>query len=172
MNISKVLTFLGVSLAVVLSVISIFKSGNQIPTPAPVSYGAAGSTFSSEVFLQNGETVGGYDFATSSRGVVTYTASSITRSRVIEHIATAATTGTLPTNAALSSLGFLQNVGDTKTLFIQASTTKITMAGNTGVTISSASTTLDISPGKIGRLDFVRLGATESGLIQVLLTTD
>jgi len=114
--------------------------------------------------------IGGNSFATSSRGTVTYTAASIIRSRVIEHNAEAATTASLPTNAALSSAGFLPNVGDTQSFFIQASTTLITIAGNTGVTLASASTTRIIYSGRMGRIECVRLGATESRLIQCLMT--
>lgn len=142
-------------------------------TVTPVQqYAGSGQTQSSRGVFQDNIVVGGYDFATSSQGTVTYTATSIVNSRVIEHIAVGATTGTLPTNAALSSAGFLPNIGDTQTLYIQASTTKITLAGNTGVRLDTASTSADISPGRIGKIEFVRLGATEGRLIHALLIAD
>lgn len=138
----------------------------------PTKLGAAGSEFSSRLILRDNEVVGGFDFATSSTGAATYTAVSINNARVIEHIAATALTATLPTNAALSAVGFLPNVGDTQTFFIHASTTKITLAGNTGVTLASASTTKDISPGLIGRIECSRLGATEARGIWCLLMAD
>lgn len=132
-------------------------------TPVQKPYGAAsGPNVSFRTFFHDNISVGGNVFATSSQGAVTYPANSIVNSRLIQHIATGATTATLPTATALNATGFLPNVGDSQVLFIQASTTKITLAGNTNVTISSASTTLDISPGKTARLEFVRLGATEN----------
>jgi hypothetical protein len=115
--------------------------------------------------------VGGGVFATSSQGATTYTAASIVNSRVIFHAAESTLTATLPTNAALSAAGFLPNVGDTQTLYIYASTTLITIAGNTEVRLDSASTTNIVNAGGVGRLDFIRLPATENRGIEVHLTT-
>ena len=140
-------------------------------TPAPV-LGAAGQIFSNRVFFGDNVMIGGFDFATSSIGAVTYTAASIANSRLIEHQASSAVTATLPTNAALSSIGFLPNPGDTQTLFIHASTTAIVLVGNTGVTLTSASTTKQVLPGSFAKLEFLRLGATEARTILVKLTTD
>jgi hypothetical protein len=131
--------------------------------PRTVTLGAnPGPDVYSRTFFHDNINVGGGVLATTSQGAATYTAANISNSRLIQHIASAALTATLPTAAALSAVGFLPNVGDSQVVFVQASTTKITLAGNTNVTISSASTTLDISPGKTARLEFVRLGATEN----------
>ncbi len=142
------------------------------PSPTP----PAGSTSGPDVFsfthFYDNVNVGGTDFATSSVGAVTYTAASLAKTRVIEHQAASAVTATLPTNAAWSGVGFLPNVGDTQTIFIHASTTAVTLAGNTGVTLASASSTLKVAAGSIGRLECTRLGATEARLIECLLTAD
>lgn len=136
-----------------------------------IQAGAAGSDFYSEIGAHNNITVGGGDLATSSQGTATYTASNIVNSRVIQHTATAALTVTLPTNASLSSAGFIPNPGDTKTLYIVSSTTKITLAGNTGVQLYSASTTLDVPVNLAARLDFIRLAATSTTkVIQVIMS--
>ncbi len=144
----------------------------QNPTEVTVDH-PAGAAASPDVFFhtffRDGMTQGGFDFATSSRGSVTYTAASFVRANVIEHNAEAALTATLPTNAALSAAGFLPNVGDSQNIYIHASTTKMTLAGSTGVTLATASSTKDISPGFIGTLTCTRLGATEARTIQCLL---
>lgn len=116
--------------------------------------------------------VGGYDLATSSQGTVTYTALNIVRSHIIEHVAAGATTATLPTNAALSAAGFLPNIGDSQVVYFHASTTAITLAGNTGVTLHSASSTLKVAAGSIGRLECTRLSAVENRAIWCLLIAD
>lgn len=156
-------------IALVIGVVGgIFLHAPQTPAPGAVS---SPDQYVFTHFYDN-VNIGGYDFATTSIGTVTYTAASIVRSHVIEHQASAAVTASLPTNAALSAAGFLPNVGDTQTLFIHASTTKITLAGGTGVTLYSASSTKEIAAGSIGRVEFVRLGATESRLIQATLIAD
>lgn len=157
--------------AVVISVSATLFIGGDTQVIERVTGGAAGPDFSSRIFLRDGVVIGGARTATSSRGAVTYTAASIANSSVIEHNAEAATTATLPTEAALSSLGFLQVAGDKYTMYIHASTTKITLAGGTGTNLRSASTTKDIIASGVARLDFVRLGATEANSIDVLMTT-
>jgi hypothetical protein len=144
----------------------------MMPQQQPPLGSAAGPDMQQHINFYDNMTVGGADFATSSQGTVTYTAASIANSRVIEHKATAALTATLPTNTALSAVGFLPKVGDTQTLFIHASTTKVTLAGNTGVTLFSASSTKDVAAGSIGRLECTRLGATEGRLIWCILSAD
>lgn len=141
-------------------------------TPAVDLGAAAGPDVSFHTFFRDNVTIGGSTFATSSAGAVTYTAASLVNSKLVEHNATGALTATLPTNAALSSAGFLPSAGDTKEIYIHASTTLITLAGSTGVTLSSASTTKAISANTTGVLNCVRLGATEGRLIQCLLTAD
>lgn len=163
----------GTGLVAVVALVLGFTAHNRAPQEIQPPFGSVtGPNVGFEMFFMNNITVGGTDFATSSQGSVTYTAASVANSRVIEHIATAATTATLPTNAALSAAGFLPNVGDTKTVFIHASTTAITLAGNTGLTLFTASSTKNIAAGSVGELRFVRLGATEGRLIVAFLSAD
>lgn len=127
------------------------------------SFGGAGNDNS----IQVGQGV----MATTSQGAVTYTATQIASNRYIQHVASAALTATLPTKASLNAAGFLKNPGEVFTLFIYASTTKITLAGNTGVNLETASTTKDISAAGIGRIDFIRQTGAENGNIDAFLTT-
>ncbi len=117
-------------------------------------------------------TLGGGVFSTTSAGSVTYTAANIVNSHLIVHNASGALTATLPTGALLSSAGFLPNAGDTKDLYIFASTTKITLAGSNGVLLFSASTTNVISASTTGRITFTRLDAADGRVIQALLVAD
>lgn len=147
--------------------------GLNLSKEKPTLPGAAsGSDVSFRMFFRDNINVGGNDFATSSVGAATFTAALINNARVIEHTAASAVTLTLPTNAALSGAGFLPNVGDTQVVFIHATTTAITLAGNTGVTISTASSTKSIAAGQIGRLECTRLGALEARGIWCLLIAD
>lgn len=163
---------INVVISAVVATVVVLAFGGLNKTPVQPVGAIAGGDVSNFTHFYNNVNIGGFDFATTSVGSVTYTALSIVNSRVIEHIATGATTATLPTNAALSSAGFLPNVGDTQTLFIHASTTLITLAGNTGLTLYSASSTKQIAAGSIGRIEFVRLGATEGRLIEAFLSAD
>lgn len=162
-------------IALVLSAIGLFTGDvtNPVIERTIEKVGAAaGPTFDNQIEARDSITVGGRVFATSSAGTVTYTAVSLVNTNLVEHNATGALTATLPTEASLSAAGFLPRQGDTKTIFIHASTTKITLAGNTNLTLHSASTTLEISPNTTARLDFVRLGATEARKIQAFLIAD
>lgn len=167
MNTMKSLLISAVVAAVIAGLI-----GFYFHTPVAQPLGAAGSTFSFPVSFLDNVTTGGYDYNASITGTVTYNTVAFARARVIEHIATTTTTVSIPTNAALSAAGFLPNVGDTSTTFIHASTTLITLSGNTGVTLGTASTSAKISPGQTGTLQCARLGAAEARLIQCILTTD
>lgn len=160
------------TLASVIASVLVVVLGFTFFVPQPPLAGSAGPDVTAFTHFYDNVNIGGATFATSSEGTVTYTAASIVRSRVIEHDATGATTATLPTNTALSALGFLPNVGDTQSIFIHASTTKITLAAGTGMTLASASSTKAVSAGSIGRLDCVRLGVTEARNIWCLLTAD
>lgn len=142
------------------------------PTQQPQLGAASGVDHSNKEFFHGNMEVGGGVLATTSQGAVTYTAAQVMNSKVIEHVASAALTATLPTAASLSSAGFIKNPGDTFTLFIHASTTAITIAGGTGMSLQSASSTKAIPAGNTGRLDFTRLPATEGGRIDVLLSSD
>ncbi len=160
--------------AVVALVLSVVGGGSTTTIVEKVvgddSLGSSGSEFFSKIAFRDDVVIGGKVFSTSSIGSVTYTAASIINSKVIEHQAASAVTASLPTEASLSSAGFLPNVGDTEVLFITASTTAITLAGNTNLTLTSASSTLVIGKGRTGRIEFVRTGATEGRKIQAVLT--
>lgn len=121
------------------------------------------------VFFKDNVVIGGGVLATTSQGAATYTAGNIAQNKVILHIAPGALTATLPTKSALNAVNFIPNVGDTYTMFVYASTTLITLAGNTGVRLDSASTTNNISAAGAARLDFVRLPATEDRDIEVVM---
>lgn len=140
--------------------------------PAPVVGSSPGQDISFRQFFRDNIIVGGYDYATSSIGAATYPVVPFMNAKLIEQQAASALTVTLPTGASLSSAGYLQNIGDTDIKYIHASTTAITLAGNTGLTLSSASSTTKISAGTTGILTCARLGTTEARLIQCLLVAD
>ena len=160
-------------LALILGVFAVFAPrGVQQVTLEPVAGGSGLSFPGGKVYLAEGYTDGGKLLATTSNGAgLTYSAGNIVNSKIIEHNASVAVTATLPTEALLSSAGFLPNVGDIETRYIHASTSIITLAGGTGTTLKSASSTLAIIPDSTARLDFVRQGATEGRDIWVLMTT-
>lgn len=165
-----------VSAIVAAVVVMVFGVFTQAPTPQtqpdPTPGAVTGPDVYARTFFHDNAIVGGFDFATSSLGAATYTAASFVNAKVIEQQASGALTVTLPTNALLSAAGYLPNIGDTQITYIHASTTKITLATGTGITLSSASTTKDISANSTGKLECTRLGATEARLIQCLLTAD
>lgn len=164
-------------LALTISVIALLVAGSAYVFIKPVqevvnNLGASGATQTSRGFFLDNIVLGGNTLATSSQGSVTYTAATFANARNIEHIATGATTATLPTAALLSSAGYLPNVGDSQTVLIHASTTKITLAAGTGITLHSASSTKEIAAGSVGQLTCTRLGATEAKNIWCLLVAD
>lgn len=138
----------------------------QIPEAGAVS----GPDVSFRMFFHDNIVVGGGVLATTSAGSVTYTAANIANNKLIEHKATAALTATLPTAAALNAIGFLPNAGDTAMLYIHASTTNITLAGGTGTTLYSASTTRVIPANSTVALEFVKLPANESSTYNVFMS--
>lgn len=164
-----------VGLAIAVLVLSgfLFSKSTVVEHTNTIQAGAAGPDFYAEIGAHNNITVGGGYRATSSANAAeTLTASDIVNSRVIEQKASQALTLTLPTNAALSSAGFLPNAGDTKTVYLMASTSAITVAGNSGVLLFAGSTTRQVAASSTGRLDFVRLGATSNKVIHVFLNAD
>lgn len=148
---------------IVAVVTTLFIADKQV---AQVNLGAAGTEHTNHEVFYSDITVGGNTLATTSAGTVTYTASDIRNNKLILHTASGALTATLPASSTLSS--FVPRPGDVRTLFIQALTTKITLAGATGTDLNSASTTKEILVGGVGRLDFVRKVNND---IEVLLTT-
>lgn len=169
----KFVVALGLGAAITAGGLAYFKETPTPTTNEPVSYGSVSGP-DQYVFTHfyDNVNIGGFDFATSSIGAATYTAASLLKTRLIEHNAASSLTVTLPTAATLSSAGFMPNPGDTQSFWIHASTTLITVAGNTGITLYSASSTKQIAAGSIGKVECVRLGATEARLIECLLTAD
>lgn len=164
----KLSTFIALAVAVAALATAVFYN----PTVIHPVVGAAGQDFSNRVFFHDNAIIGGNDYATSSQGAATYTGTAFANAKVIEQQAPGALTVTLPTNAQLSSIGYLQYAGDTDTKFLHASTTLVTLVGNTGVTLSAASTTKQVSAGTTGIITCSRLGATEARLIQCILVSD
>lgn len=161
-----------VTLAIVLALAALGAALFYHPVYNTVVGGTAGPDISFRTFFHDNAIIGGFDYATSSVGASTYTATAFANAKVIEQQAASSLTVTLPTNAQLSAAGYLQNVGDTDTKFIHASTTLVTLAGSTGVTLSTASSTKAISANSTGILTCSRLGASEGRLIQCLLIAD
>jgi len=163
-----------VGLLVVLLVGANFPIGGKTTTERVIEkYGvASGGVFDMPVVLHNDITVGGGWYATTSTSG-TYLGSTIVNSKFITETGETAVTRTMQTNAALSSAGFLPNVGDTATRYIFASTSIVTLAGNTGVLLHGmGTTTLAIMASSTARLDFVRLNSTNNNAIEVLITQD
>lgn len=157
---------------VVTAFIAIMGLGSEGNTVVEKIVGAAaGPEHTERQYFKDSVVIGGRTFATTSQGATTYNAADIANSKVVLHKATAALTATLPTKTNLNAAGFLPGVGDTHTMFVYASTTLITLAGNTGVRLDSASTTNNINAAGSARLDFIRLPATEDFDIEVMMTT-
>lgn len=142
------------------------------PAVQPVVSGAAGPDVSFRTFFHDNAIIGGTDYATTSVGASSLTATQFANAKTIEENATGALTVTLPTGASLSSIGYLQYPGDTDTKFFHASTTNVTLAGATGLTLSAASTTKQVAANTTGIITCTRLGATEARLIQCILVSD
>lgn len=168
-------TAIGITIAVVLGVVALGAALFYGPVVAPVQQALGsivGPDVSQQMFFHQNITVGGQDIATTSTGSFVLPASYMVSARVIESNSSGAATMTLPTNANLSAAGYLPYVGDSQSEFVHASTTGITVAGNTGVVLSSASSTPFINAGQVGKLECVRLGATEARKIWCLLIAD
>lgn len=163
---------LTIAVAALLVAVSAYVFIKPVQSVVNQTLGASGNTFSGRVFFFDNTVTGGNTLATSSQGTATYTAATFANARNIEHNATAALTVTLPSNAALSAAGYLQNVGDSQTVLIHASTTKITLAAGAGMTLNTASSTKEISAGNIGVLTCTRLGASEAKNLWCLLVAD
>jgi len=164
---SKSLLFLfGAFTGVVLSIGFTFFS-----MPAPQNHrdpvGATPGTdhYSHEYFADT-MTVGGRVLATSSVGAGTYTAGNLMNTSLIVHTAASAATATLPASSTLTS--FIPRPGDSKTIYFQAVTTKVTLEGGSGTDLNTASSTKNVEPTGLGRLDFTRKANSD---IEVLLTT-
>ncbi len=159
-NLSK---FFVLVLIAVIVLCGVFALGRN---SSPVVGAVSGSEhYNAETFYAP-VTFGGTIFATTSQGTGTYTYANLKNAQTITHTATAALTVTLPASTTLNA--FIPKAGDTRTIFVNAVTTKITFAGGTGTTLLSASSTKDVIAGGTGRFDFVRKANSD---IQVLFTT-
>lgn len=99
-------------------------------------------------------------FATSSAGTATYTASNITGITSLLHNATGAVTVTLPATTTLAS--FVPNTGDRVSILVaNVGTGILTLAGGTGSLLTSASSSLAVSPSHSALLEVVRKANTD-----------
>lgn len=165
----------GVALVLVLVVGANFPLNGQTVTERVID--KVGAAASPDVYnhtsFHNDVTIGGGWYATTTTSG-TYGTGVILKNKFITETGATAVTRTLPTKATLDSEGFLPNVGDTATRFIFASTSAVTLAGNSGVLLHSMGTTtaLTISASSTARLDFVRLNDTNGRVIEVLIYAD
>jgi hypothetical protein len=137
-----------------------------------VSVGGVSQDEYAKKFFHEVISEGGAWYATTSTSG-TYLASTIANSKLITETGASAVTRTLPTRDALNGAGFLPNVGDTGSLYIFASTSAVTLAGNSGVLLHGmGTTTLAIMASSTARLDFVRMNSTNGSVYEVLITTD
>lgn len=98
--------------------------------------------------------------ATSSIGTATYTAANITGINSILHTAASALTATLPASSTLTSL--VPTTGDRETIVLHSvGAGTITLAGGSGTTLTSASSTKAIPGGGSTILEFVRRADTD-----------
>ena len=155
---------LAAAVGFVALVVAVLAYNKQLPPPLS---GAAGSDFTFPVTFWQGATIGGRVVATSSQGTATYTAANLIDATLIQHTAAAAVTVTLPASSTLSS-AFAPRAGDTRTIFINAITSNVTLAGGTGTDLNTASSTKTVVAGGMARLDFVRKANSD---FEVLITT-
>ncbi len=155
---------------VLLAVVAFLGAFNTHVAVNPVEQ-AFGAVTGPDVFIplafHAGFTNGGKINASSTVTTETLAVSDIVGVAEFNGVAASAATVTLPTRAKLSAAGFLPNAGDSATIFVHASTSIITLAGNTGVALRAATTTA-IGIGATDRLEFVRLPANEGGTYEVL----
>lgn len=112
-------------------------------------------------YFGQGVTEGGLDSIATTSTTYTLVQSDLLNSSLISFANFGgATTITLPASSTLSS--FLPNAGDMETsvIYNSSSTGALTIAGGTGTTLLSASTTAVIQPTKIGLLRLIRLPNT------------
>lgn len=168
-GISGVLAALGTTLVALLAFLGTY---NVHVAVAPVDqvFGASGQTFYSEVFLTGGATIGGRVIASSTVATETLAATDIKGVKLLNAKAAAATTMTLPTKALLSGSGFLPSAGDTSEWFIHASTSAITLAGATGVSLRSNASSTIIYPLTTAKLTFTRLPVNEGSTYEVVIS--
>lgn len=163
---------LGSIVAVLLAVLAFIAASNVKVAVSPVNdvFGAAGQVFSEQVFLNGGATIGGKVIASTTVATETLAAMDIVGVKLLNAKAAAATTMTLPSKSALASAGFLQNAGDTSEWFIHASTSAITLAGATGVSLRSNASSTIVYPLTTAKLTFTRLPAVEGGTYEAIIT--
>lgn len=152
------------------------------PTLPTLNLGAALrdlTTISNPFSFQQGVTVGGGVFATTSSGTVTISNTDLKENQVIAY--TPAITGgtfTLPTRANLDSVKLVPNKGDSiEKYFVMATTNTaalVNFAGNTGTVVQYATTTANnagmkqLYGGKYARLTLTR-SATTTDIVYALI---
>lgn len=152
----------------VFAVAVVLFGASLLKTDSSPKLGATFMDSYNPVSFRSGITVGGYNFATSSVGAVTYTGGTFNNPAlgIITHTAASALTATLPASTTLTSL--VPNIGDSRVIYINPITTGMTLAGGTGTLLNSASSTKFIIAGQVGRLEFVRKANSD---INVFMTT-
>lgn len=111
-------------------------------------------------------TFGGNVLATSSVGSATYTAASLQNTTLIQHTAASALTVALPASSTLT--GIIPKAGDSRTIYLNAITSNITVTGGTGTDLNSATSTPRVIANGVARLDFIRKANSD---IEVLFTS-
>lgn len=155
--------------AVVAFGVAFFHGG--VPGPAGkdgVSFGGIGQNQSFKVSFQGGAVLGGKVVASSTVVTQTLAKTDIFDVAYFNAKAAAAATLTFPTKASLGQTNFIPNAGDKWIWQLHASTSAVTLAGNTGVTLRAASST-KINAGQTGTVIFTRLPKTEGSTIDALL---
>lgn len=169
LTIGKVLAGLVAALSLLAAFLTTYNVKVAVAPVEPAYGSVTGPDVYVPLFLHQGVTIGGNVNSSSTVATETLAASDINNYKLLNAKAAAAATLTLPTKAALTGIGFVPVAGDTAEWFIHASTSAITLAGNTGVTLRSATTTV-VGIGQTDKLTFVRLPANEGATIEVYQT--
>lgn len=168
---TKLLASIAATLVAFLAVLAAYSGKVEVAiAPADSVFGAAGQTFFEEVQLNGGATIGGKVIASTTVATETLAASDIKGVKLLNAKAAAATTMTLPSKALLSSIGFLPNAGDTTEWFIHASTSAVTLAGATGVKLSTNASSTIVYPDTTAKLTFTRLPGIEGSTFEAVIT--
>lgn len=169
LTIGKVLAGLSAALVVLLSFLTAYNTHVAVNPVEPAFSAVTGPDVFIPLYLHQNVTIGGDVNASSTVATETLAASDIARYKLLNAKAASAATLTLPTKSSLVGAGFLPIAGDTAEWFIHASTSAITLLGNTGVNLRSATTTV-VGIGQTDKLTFVRLPAIEGATIEVFQT--
>ncbi len=170
MTYPAVLAGLAAALTALLTFLGAF---NATIVPVAPAFGALGSPdIYTYVNLHANASIGGPVNASTTVATETLAATDINNFKLLNAKAAAASTLTLPTKAALNGVGFLPGAGDTTEWFIHASTSVITLAGSTGVSLVASASSSQVYAGRTAKITFVRLPAIEGATIEAKLSND